>query len=133
QIISPGVTWISGFDATSTGSAFLDEDVREDRPEQAVEHDRLRQGEAEPLDALELAPELRLPGDRLDHRAEDVAAAYAGAQRAEAEAEREPDGLPCLRDVPARGGEDRGEHLRPLLSAPARSPSRCRWRTVQRR
>src|SRR5438477_11814182 len=98
---------MSGFDA-SIGSD-LDEDVREDRAEQAVEHDRLGEGEAEPLDALQLAAQLGLAGDRLDHRAEDVADADAGAERAETDTEREPDGLAGLRDV-AGGGEDGTEH-----------------------
>ena len=69
------------------------------RAEQAVEHDGLGQCEAEPLDALELAAELGLAGDRLDHRAEDVADADAGAERAEADAEGEADRLAGLRDV----------------------------------
>src|SRR6185295_5856493 len=45
QIIRPGLTSIRGFAATMC----LDQDVREDRAEQAVEHDRLGEGEAEPL------------------------------------------------------------------------------------
>src|SRR4051812_47776422 len=109
-----------------------DEDVREDRAEQAVEHDGLGEREAQPLDALQLAAQLGLAGDRLDHRAEDVADADAGAERAEADAEREADGLPGLRDVAGGGGEDVTEHSFPP-SAPARSPSRCRWRTGQQR
>ena len=84
------MTWISGFDASI---AALDQDVREDRAEEAVEHDRLGEGEAEPLDALQLAAQLGLAGDRLDHRAEDVADADAGAERAEADAQRERDRL----------------------------------------
>ena len=57
-----------------------------------------------------LAAQLGLPGDRLDHRAEDVADADAGAERAEADAEREADRLAGLRDV-ARGlGEDVTNH-----------------------
>ena len=84
----------------------LDEDVREDRAEQAVEHDRLGEGEAEPLDALQLAAQLGLAGDRLDHRAEDVADADAGAERAETDAEREADRLAGLGDVGGRCGED---------------------------
>src|ERR1700760_892087 len=94
QIISPGVTWMSGFDA----SIPLDQDVRQERAEQAVEHDCLGQCEAEPLDALQLTTELRLAGDRLDHRSEDVADADAGAERAETDAEREADRLAGVRD-----------------------------------
>src|SRR5213083_2913376 len=109
QIIRPGATWISGFDA----STALDQDVREDRTEQAVEDDRFGEGEAEPLDALQLAAQLGLAGDRLDHRAEDVADADAGAERAEADAEREADGLAGFGDVAGCGGEDVTEHSFP--------------------
>src|SRR2546429_1866546 len=99
QIIRPGVTWISGFDA----SIGLDQDVGEDRAEQAVEHDRLGQGEAEPLDALELAAELGLAGDGLDHRREDVSDADTRTKGPETDAERESDGLAGLRHVSGRG------------------------------
>src|SRR4051794_6298931 len=97
QIISPGVTWISGFDASI---GFLDQDVREDRAEQAVEHDRLGEGEAEPLDALQLTAQLRLAGDRLDHRAEDVADADAAAGSPKATANGKPDALPAFVTAP---------------------------------
>src|SRR6266516_3450835 len=100
QIIRPGVTWISGFDA----SIGLDQDVGEDRAEQAVEHDRLGQGEAQPLNALQLTAELRLAGDGLDHRAEDVPDTDAGTERAETDAEGEADGLPGVRDRRVRSG-----------------------------
>src|SRR3954452_14601151 len=106
QIIRPGLTSIRGFAA----SMCLDQDVREDRAEQAVDHARLGEGEAEPLDALKLAAQLGLPGDRLDHRAEDVADADAGAESAGGDAEREPDRLAGLRDVACGGGEDVTNH-----------------------
>src|SRR3954467_10931982 len=93
----------------------LDEDVREDRPEQAVEHDRLGEGEAEPLDALQLAAQLRLAGDRLDHRGEDVADADAGAEGAEADPEGEADRLAGLRDVTACRGENGSKHVASLV------------------
>src|SRR4051794_23351169 len=109
QIISPGVTEMSGF-AASTG---LHQDVGEDRAEQAVEHDRLSQGEAEPLDARQLAAQLGLAGHRLDHRAEDVADADAGAEGAEADAEREADRLAGVADVAGHGREDGVEHSIP--------------------
>src|SRR5256885_17179224 len=108
----------------------LNEDVREDRAEQAVEDDGLGHREAEPLDALELAAELGLACDRLDHRAEDVADADAGAERTEADAEREPDCLPCFGDV-ARGGGAKRAHGPPSVGA--RSASRCRLLTGPRR
>ena len=78
-----------------------DEDVREKAADEAVEHDRLGEREAEPLDAGQLTAELRLPGDGLDHRAEDVADADAGPERAEADAEREGDRLAGVRAVGA--------------------------------
>src|SRR5437867_8770672 len=106
QIIRPGVTWISGF-AARTDVIDLDEDVREDRAEQAVEHDRLGEGEAEPLDALELSAELGLSCNRLDHRTEDVPDADAGTEGAESDAEREADRLPGLRHVSVDCCEDR--------------------------
>src|SRR5436190_22541649 len=103
QIISPGVTLISALAPRS--SIGLDEDEGEDRAEQAVEHDGLGQREAEPLDALELAAELGLAGDGLDHRAEDVPDADAGTECAETDAHGEADRLPGLRDVAGGGGE----------------------------
>src|SRR5437868_14589754 len=108
----------------------LDQHVGEQAADQAVEDDGLGQREAEPLDALELAAELGLACDRLDHRAEDVADADAGAERTEADAEREPDCLPCFGDV-ARGGGEKSAHGPPSVGA--RSPSRCRWLTGPRR
>ena len=72
---------------------------------QAVEDDRLGEREAEPHDPLELAAQLGLAGDRLDHRAEDVADADAGAERAEADAEREGDRLAGVDDVAGCGDE----------------------------
>src|SRR5262245_63949936 len=99
---------MSGFVATGIG---LDEDEREDRAEQAVEHDGLGEREAEPLDARELTAELGLPGDGLDHRAEDVADADAGSERAETDAERERDRLAGVGAVLGCGEEEeRGKH-----------------------
>src|SRR5712691_2199205 len=96
QIISPGVTWMSGLVASGIRS---DQDVREDRAQEPVEDHGLGKGETEPLDALELPAELGLAGDGLDHRAEDVADADAGAQRAEPDSQREADRLAGLCDV----------------------------------
>src|SRR3954454_9440715 len=83
----------------------LNEDVRQDGAEQAVEDDGLGEREAEPLDALELTAELGLSRDRLDHRAEDVADADAGAERAESDAQGEADRLAGFGDVAGSGGE----------------------------
>src|SRR5881409_2375261 len=101
----PGVTWMRALDASIR---FLDEHVPEQAADQAVEHDRLGEREAEPLDALQLTAELGLARDRLDHRAEDVADADSGAERAEAYAEGETDGFTCLGHVAGGGSEKRG-------------------------
>src|SRR6476620_9029270 len=85
-----------------------DEDVREQAADEAVEDDRLGEGEAEPLDTRELATQFWLSGDRLDHRAEDVADADAGAERTEADAERERDRLAGVGAV-FGGGDDEEE------------------------
>src|SRR3954466_8634946 len=63
-----------------------DQDVSEDRAEEAVEHDRLGEGEAEPLDSGQLASQLRLARDGLNHRGKDVANADAGAEGTETHA-----------------------------------------------
>src|SRR5687768_9880784 len=86
----PGTTSMRGFAA----SIELDENEGEQAADQAVEDDGLGEREAEPLDAGQLAAELGLARDGLDHRAEDVADADAGAERAEADAEGQRDRLP---------------------------------------
>src|SRR5438874_13814374 len=82
------------------------EEVGDQAEDEAVEDDRLGQREAEPLDARDLVTHLGLAGDRLDHLAEDVADAHAGADRAE----------PC-----ADAERDRLDRLRRLLAAAARA------------
>src|SRR6476659_518253 len=112
QIIRPGTTSIRP-DATSDG--ISDEDVGEEPADEAVEHHGLGQREAEPLDALELAAELWLPRDGLDHRSEDVADADAGAERAEADTEGEGDRLARVGAVRGVGEEyEGGEHSKLL-------------------
>src|SRR5213595_3364682 len=96
QTIRPGTTLMRPDDATSVVIAASDQDVGEQAADQAVEDDRLGEGEAEPHDPLQLAAQLRLARDRLDHRAEDVADADAGVERTEADAERERDRLPRI-------------------------------------
>src|SRR6185295_6004949 len=71
QIIRPGTTSIRPESASTFGTS--DQHVGEETTDQAVEHDRLGEREPEPLDALELATQLGLARDGLDHRAEDVA------------------------------------------------------------
>src|SRR5215210_5841785 len=92
----------------------LDEHVGQKAAEQAVEDDGLGEREPEPLDPLQLAAELGLPRDGLDHRAEDVADADAGSERAEADAERERDRLAGVRGI-VRLREQRHENGHSLL------------------
>src|SRR5215468_3531379 len=135
QIISPGMIWTSGFVARRFAPMCLHQDVAEQTAEEAVEDDGLGEGEAEPHQALELAAQLGLAGDRRDHRAEDEPDAGAGAGGAEADAERQRDRLAGVDDrgVLHGGGDERheSEHAScsPFLSsAPARWPWRFRWR-----
>ena len=90
QIIRPGSTLIRGL---APSSIWLDQDVAEKAAEEAVEDDGLGEREPEPHQTLELATELGLAGDGLDHGAEDVADAGAGAGGAEADTEGERDRL----------------------------------------
>ena len=87
------------------GQHRLDEDEGEDRAEQAVEHDGLGQCEAEPLDALELAAELGLAGDRLDHRRRRCCRCRRRRRVRRDRRRGEADRLPGLRDVAGGGGE----------------------------
>src|SRR5215211_1630106 len=80
----------------------LDEDVGEQTAEQGVEDDGLSERETEPLDARELAAKFGLAGDGLDHRAEDVPDADAGADGPEADADAERDRLSEVGDVSGR-------------------------------
>jgi hypothetical protein len=75
------------------------EEERDQAEDERVEDDRLGEGEAEPLDARDLLAHLGLAGDRLDHLAEDVAHADAGADRAEPGAHAEGDGLEAVRRI----------------------------------
>src|SRR4051794_37055229 len=109
QIIRPGVTWMRALLA-SISSASSNQDVGEQAADEAVEHDGLGEREAEPLDALQLTTELGLTRDRLDHRAEDVPDADAGAERAEADTKSECNRLAGLDRVARRGGDDGMEH-----------------------
>src|SRR3954454_4634055 len=77
-------------------SSSLDQDVGEQAADQAVEDDGLGEGEPEPHDPLQLAAQLGLARDRLDHRAEDVPDAAASPEGAEAAAERERDAVPGI-------------------------------------
>src|SRR5690242_19657853 len=92
------MTLISGLDSASTRIGS-DQDVPEQAAEEAVEPDGLGERKPQPHQTLELAAELGLPGDGLDHRAEDVADAGTCTRRAGADAEREGD---CLAGVDDR-------------------------------
>src|SRR3954451_5425129 len=104
---SPGVTRKlppSSFEAARTrvtpmsDTAAIDLEEECDQAEdERVEHDRLGEREPKPLDARDLLAHLRLARDRLDHLAEDVAHADARADRPEAGAHAERDGLEAVR------------------------------------
>src|SRR3954470_9409205 len=103
QIITPIPGWTRKFPlpaATTVMSCRVAIRLREEEGDQAederVEHDRLGEGEAEPLDRGNLVAHLGLARDRLDHLAEDVADADARADRAEARADAERDRLDRL-------------------------------------
>src|SRR5215211_4114181 len=101
------------------------EEERDEAEHERVEDDRLGQGEAEPLDARDLLPHLGLACDRLDHLAEDVPDADARADRAEAGAHAERDGLEAVDG--ALGDGKQVEHGSSLVSVLRRMPRRCRW------
>src|SRR3954452_9840094 len=113
QIITPMPGWTRKFpppdDAAMVRWCRAPIRLREEEGGQAederVEHDRLGQGEAEPLDRRDLVAHLGLTCDRLDYLAEDVADADAGPDRAEprADAEGEALGTACL----SNDGNDR--------------------------
>src|SRR3954453_2633121 len=94
QIITPIPGWTRKFpppEAVTTDVCRLAIRLREEECDQAederVEHDRLGEREAQPLDRCDLVTHLGLAGDRLDHLAEDVADADAGTDRPEAGAD----------------------------------------------
>src|SRR6185437_13380208 len=78
-------------------SIRLTEEEGDEAEDERVEHDRLGQGEAQPLDRGDLVAHLGLAGHRLDDLAEDEAHADAGADGAEARAHAERDGAQALR------------------------------------
>src|ERR671938_663477 len=80
--------------ATPATSAAQEE--RDQAEDERVEHDRLGEREAQPLDRRDLVAHLRLARDRLDHLAEDVADADARPDRAEAGAHAERNRLDRL-------------------------------------
>src|SRR5665811_80650 len=108
QIIRPGTTVIRELAATGISKIRfpLDQDEGQEAADQTVEDDGLGQREADPHDSLKLTAQLRLARDRLDHRAEDVAQADAGAERAEADTESERERLSHLGDVAGQCCED---------------------------
>src|SRR4051812_39781679 len=107
QIITPAPGWTRKLpppSAMTFGAVIvLREEERDQAEDERVEHDRLGEREAEPLDRGDLVTHLRLARDRLDHLAEDVADADARADRAEAGSDAQRDCLAVL----ARLGQDR--------------------------
>src|SRR5215208_5411641 len=118
--------------AAKTKFMALGEEERDQAEDEGVEHDRLGQGEAEPLDARDLVAHLGLTRDRLDHLAEDVADADARADGAEAGTDAERDGLAglapdrlVLGDRGGQRGDDGEVHSRLLcFVSGARRPRR---------
>jgi len=72
----------------------------EEAADEPVADDRLGEREAKPHDPLQLASQLGLPGDGLDHRGEDGPDADSGPEGAEPHAEPETERLACLDDIP---------------------------------
>ena len=118
-------------------ASVLAEEEGDEAEDERVEHDRLGQREAEPLDRGDLVAHLGLAGHRLDDLAEDVADADARADGAEAGADAERDGLAGLAPVllgDVRAGADWAISLMRcrstvlvLLSALRRPRRRGRW------
>src|SRR3954471_18922061 len=114
QIITPTPGWTSKFPPPAAGTSVAmwsrppigsaAEEERDQAEDERVEHDRLGQREAEPLDRGDLVAHLGLASHRLDDLAEDEADADAGADRPEAGADAERDGLAGLAAVLLRVG-----------------------------
>src|SRR3712207_3704550 len=107
QIISPTPGWTRKFpdppEAITEGAVSIvglaaREEERDQAEDEGVEHDRLGEREAQPLDRGDLVAHLGLARDGLDDLAEDVAHAHARADRAEAGADAEGDGLQAVAD-----------------------------------
>src|SRR3954451_6710810 len=84
---------------TRASICLLAEEEGDEAEDERVEHDRLGQGEAQPLDRGDLVAHLGLAGHRLDDLAEDEADADAGADGAQAGADAEGDRLAGLAPV----------------------------------
>src|SRR5205085_3443112 len=100
QIITPMPGWTRKFPPPAAVTVMscraairLREEVGDQAEDERVEHDRLGEREAEPLDRRDLVAHLGLTRHRLDHLAEDVADADARADRAETGADTEADRL----------------------------------------
>src|SRR5690349_15254928 len=98
QIISPMSGWTRKLPLASLAAVMSPvaigvglEEEGEQAGDEAVEHARLGEREAEPLDARDLVAHLGLTRHGLDDLAEDVADADAGACGTEAAAEAEGD------------------------------------------
>src|SRR3954452_6580971 len=144
QTISPMPGWTRKLPLpAATGSPVIGlEEERDQTEDEGVEDDRLGQGEAQPLDRGDLVAHLGLARDGLDDLAEDVADADAGADRAEAGADAQRDGLAGLAAVLLRIGglgdvegvvEEGRIHCACSFSAPRRRRRRGRSRSGWRR
>src|SRR5436853_7933623 len=138
QIITPMPGWTRKFPPPAATTVMscrapirLGEEEGDQTEDERVEHDRLGEGEAEPLDRRDLVTHLRLARDRLDHLAEDVADADAPPERPEAGADAEGDRLDRLGGLiaAARLGEEvcDGRHGLPLSGLRRPSRHRGRW------
>src|SRR4051794_19747158 len=91
QTITPTPGWTRKLPlpaaVTCRAPIALTEEEGDQAEDERVEHDRLGEREAQPLDRCDLVAHLGLAGDRLDDLAEDVADADAGTDRPEAGAD----------------------------------------------
>src|SRR4051794_14970846 len=143
QIMSPTPGWTRTLpDPAATrdgalsmlGSAAREEE-RDEAEDEGVEHDRLGEREAQPLDRRDLVPHLGLAGHRLDDLAEDVADADARADGAEAGTDAEGDAREALRRALGDEiGDEREVHCSiSSFSGSGRSRRRGRSRSGWRR
>src|SRR4051794_34762802 len=142
QIISPTPGWTRKVppEATRDGAVSMRrsaarEEERDEAEDEGVEHDRLGEREAQPLDRRDLVPHLGLAGHRLDDLAEDVADADARADGAEAGTDAEGDAREALRRALGDEiGDEREVHCSiSSFSGSGRSRRRGRSRSGWRR
>src|SRR3954470_7561811 len=127
QIMSPTPGWTRKLPDEARRAVIVfalaaREEERDQTEDEGVEHDRLGEREAQPLDRRDLVPHLGLAGHRLDDLAEDVADADARADGAEAGADAEGDaGQALCRALGHEVGDEREVHVRRSFSGSGRS------------